>query len=78
MLILGLYKCNYSLTVKQELGAAAGLETRWRAGFSWKARFGPLALSLPPVPYKVHTVTISLVGKVRLRLDEYYNNVTML
>ena len=22
--ILGLYKCNYSLTVKQELGAAAG------------------------------------------------------
>ena len=22
--ILGLYKCNYSVTVKQELGAAAG------------------------------------------------------
>ena len=22
--LLGLYKCNYSLTVKQELGAAAG------------------------------------------------------
>ena len=39
--ILGLYKCNYSLTVEQELRAASGWKqrawpdkTRWRAGFS--------------------------------------------
>ena len=30
--ILGLYKCNYSLTVKLELGAAAGYQI-WPAGF---------------------------------------------
>ena len=47
--ILGLYKCNYSLTRGKELGAAtgekqgAGLDKRWRDGFSrW-------ALCLPPV-----------------------------
>ena len=47
--ILGLYKYNYFLTVKRELGVAtgkkqgAGLDkTRWRAGFS------PWALCLPP------------------------------
>ena len=50
--ILGLYKCNYSLTVKQELGTATGQKegarldkTRWRAGF------GPRALCLPPLIY---------------------------
>ena len=49
--ILGLYKCNYSLPRGKELGAAAGQQqgarsdkTRWRAGF------GPRALCLPPCP----------------------------
>ena len=48
--ILGLFKCNYSLTRGKELGAAAGQKqgagldkTRWRAGF------GLQALCLPPV-----------------------------
>ena len=50
--VLGLCKCNYCLTVKQELSAATGEKqvagpdnTRQRAGF------GPRALCLPPVPY---------------------------
>ena len=44
--ILGLYKCNYSLIRDKELSAAAGSDkTRWRAGFS------PWALCLPPVLY---------------------------
>ena len=53
--ILGLYKCNYSLIVKRELGTDPGLKqgagldkTRWRAGF------GPRALCLPPVLYTDH------------------------
>ena len=54
--ISGLYKCNYSLTVKGELSTAAGYKsgagpekTRWRAGF------GPWALCLPPVLYMKYT-----------------------
>ena len=40
--ILGLYKHNYSLSVKREL--SMGMDrTRWRA------RFSPWALCLPPV-----------------------------
>ena len=42
--ILGLYKCNSSLTRGKELGAAAGWKqgagldkTRWRAGFGLRA-----------------------------------------
>ena len=48
--ILGLYKCNYSLTRGKELGAATSWKqdarpdkTRWRAGFR------PRALGWPPV-----------------------------
>ena len=48
--ILGLYTCNYSLTVKQKLGVAA----RWKQGARldktrWRAKFGPWAWCLPPV-----------------------------
>ena len=48
--ILELYTCNYSLTVKGELGLPLGRnrvldKIRWRAGFS------PWALCLPPVTY---------------------------
>ena len=52
--ILRLYKRHYSLTVKGELGTAAGKKqgagpdkTRWRAGFH------PQALCLPPVVYSM-------------------------
>ena len=48
--ILGPYKCNYSLTVKRELGAATG--QKHGAGpdkIVWRAGFGSQALCLPPV-----------------------------
>ena len=48
--ILGLCKCNYSLTRGKELGVA----TWWKQGAGpdktrWRARFGREALGLPPV-----------------------------
>ena len=48
--ILGLYKCNYSLTRGKKLSVAA----RWKQGAKpdktrWRARFGPRAFCLPPV-----------------------------
>ena len=48
-IILGLYKCKYSLTRGKELGAA-----RWKQGARldkarWRAGFGLRALCLPPV-----------------------------
>ena len=52
--ILGLYKCNYSLTVKGELDTAA--RQKQVAGpdkTRWRARFGPQALCLPPLVLKI-------------------------
>ena len=49
-IILGLYQFNYSLTVKRELGTAAGSKQGARPDKTrWRARFGPWALCLPPV-----------------------------
>ena len=54
--ILGLHKCNYSLTRGKELSSATGQKqgvrpdkTRWRAGL------GPQALCLLPVPTPLNT-----------------------
>ena len=49
--ILGLYKCNYSLTVKRELSTAARQKQGARPDKTmWRAGFGPRALCLPPGP----------------------------
>ena len=48
--ILGLHKCNYSLTVKRELSTAARQKQGARPDKTmWRAGFGPRALCLPPV-----------------------------
>ena len=61
-IILGLYNCNRSLTIKRELSASARQKqgarlhkTRWRAGFGPRALCGGgwRALCLPPVDYMV-------------------------
>ena len=64
--ILGLYKCNYSLTRGKDLSAA----TRSKQGAQpdkarCRARFGPRALCLPPVLYDVSR----LVDKGHKSLD---------
>ena len=72
----GLCKCNYSLTVKQEFGAAtgqkqgAGLDkTRWRVGF------GPRAWCLPPVVYRIYSSRWDLFWKIRIFLTLFiYRN----
>ena len=47
---LGLYKCNYSLIVKRELGTSAGQKQGARPDKArWRAGFFPRALHLPPV-----------------------------
>ena len=60
--ILGLCKCNYSLTVKPELGTATGqkqgsgpYKIRWQAGF------GPQALCLPLVIYTILNLPLSIL-----------------
>ena len=59
--ILGLYKCNHSLTRGKELSAAAGwkqgagLDKTRRAGLSLRA------LCLPPVPYRKESIALLLL-----------------
>ena len=64
--VLGLYKCNYSLARDKELSTAAGSKqgarrdrTRWRAGFS------PRAWCLPPVTYLIG-VNIQLTQRTHI------------
>ena len=45
--ILGLYKCNYSLTRVKELGAAGQKQGARLDKTRWRARFGLCALCLP-------------------------------
>ena len=48
--ILGLYKCNYSLTRGKELGAAARQKQgAWPDKTRWRAGFGLWVLCLPPL-----------------------------
>ena len=61
--MLGMHKCNYSLTVQRELIAATGLKQGAGRDIRWRVKFGLWALHLPPVIYmKANPV---LQGKAR-------------